>query len=620
MRKEKKKLSRRNFLKAAGLAGGSVVGAGVLAVPVFKDAQLEADYPVVPENKVELPPNGKSVVIIGGGLAGLQAGVELSARGFKVIVLEKSGTPGGKVKTWRDKNFGPADLPEKQDPDFQGFVRDHGLHAVWGFYNNLREFLHRYGWGLANPPADCTIYHFLDKKGTYSVLPNTAWAAPYNYLELAYAGNNLQHVDAKDRSQFTRLFAKFATFDYADRKQREYLDSMTFEEYGKRMGLADSLIHKICDSIIEMAYFDNVDKASALTYANLMTLVAGSPDDMKVSLYLDPPGETFLQPMVDYIRARGGEIHYNTEITSIQTDGRHVTGVTAEALDASPLRRCSICGALISGGIELHECPVCGANLEMIHDLTPEEKTERRYEADFYVSALDIPAAKRFFGDNLDALGGDPYFAKIQNLHAKSVYVVNLWFDGHEPWNRILPNDADTRMNFFATGFSHIGITINRGLPWKYRKGDNRHHFKDYDGRNVSVIETQIAKAEAVASLSKEEIAELCYQELKTVMPDLPPYKSFFVNRWHTYTAYRVGDEASRPPVQSPLDNFLLIGDMAFVPHPAVFMEKTNVTAKWATNLLLEKIGQKEGRIEILHSGTRSPIVSMLKRVESVYL
>lgn len=72
--------------------------------------------------------------------------------------------------------------------------------------------------------------------------------------------------------------------------------------------------------------------------------------------------------------------------------------------------------------------------------------------------------------------------------------------------------------------------------------------------------------------------------------------------------------------MQSPIDNLLFIGDISFVPHPAVFMEKTNVTAKWATNLLLDKIGQQEGKIEILVSGTHSATTHLLEGVGSVYL
>jgi heterodisulfide reductase subunit A-like polyferredoxin len=48
------------------------------------------DFPLVPNNKVKLKPNGKSILILGGGLAGLQAGCELVDRGFKVTILRKN--------------------------------------------------------------------------------------------------------------------------------------------------------------------------------------------------------------------------------------------------------------------------------------------------------------------------------------------------------------------------------------------------------------------------------------------------------------------------------------------------------------------------------------------------
>src|SRR5262245_23989291 len=101
--------SRRQFFTRTGMIAGGMAAAGVLAVPLSSNGELDKPYPDIKDNNVTLPPNGKSVVIMGGGLAGMQAGVELAARGFKVTVLEKTSAPGGKLKSWRDKNFGPAD-------------------------------------------------------------------------------------------------------------------------------------------------------------------------------------------------------------------------------------------------------------------------------------------------------------------------------------------------------------------------------------------------------------------------------------------------------------------------------------------------------------------------------
>lgn len=604
------RVSRRGFLKGAAITGGAVAGAAALSVPLSKDAVHDADYPDVPENQTELPDNGKRVVIVGGGLAGLQAGVELAQRGFRVTVLERSGTPGGKLKSWRDSHWSPDDDPLKSDPAFTGYIREHGIHAVWGFYNNLREFLGRHGWPLMETPADASIYNFLDKDGTASHLPNVNWPKPFDKLGLLRAARNMKHLQAENSSEFILLFTKLATFDYADQAQREYMDSLSFAEYGRKLGLSEPMIHKICDSLIEMAYFDNADHVSALTLANIFQLVAGAAKDMQVNLYRNPTNDTFLQPMVEYIRAHGGEVIYNVDVTGIEKHGEKISRVIAGivATEHKRVRRCSICGNLILDGMERgHECPFCGAHIELAKELMAEERAPRAWEADYFISALDIPGAQQFVSSNLDVLGDVPYFRNILGLHPKAVYVTNLWFDGKGYWEKSIKDDAGRpAICFFATGFQRLGITINRSLRIHYPDGSDWAWSNEFPDRDVTVIETQIAKAEAVAGNSTGEIVALCYDELKSVMQDLPPPRGAYVNRWHHYNGYKVGDESRRPPVQSPIDNLLFIGDLAFVPHPAVFMEKTNVTAKWATNLLLAKAGIREGHIRILQSGTPS--------------
>lgn len=624
MNERKEKLDRRGFIKGAAVVAGAAVGSAALAIPLSRHPVLDAEYPEVPENKVELAPNGKSVIIIGGGLSGLQAGVELSARGFKVTILERSGTPGGKLKSWRDRHFGPADDPAKNDPAFPGYIREHGIHAVWGFYNNLREFLGRHGWRLADMPNEASIYNFLDKDGTESHLRNCNWPKPYDKIQLLLNAREVKHLPESERNDFVRLAVRLMSFDYADPQQRAYMDSMTFLEYGRKLKVSEPLIHKICDSLLEMAYFDNVDQVSALTLANIFQLVAGATDDMKVNLYVNPVGESFLQPMVDYIRARGSEIHYHTEVTGFEKKGERIDRVLAAEIPAGSgkgrVRRCSICGNLIFDGMEVgHECPFCGAHVNMLRDVTEAERSTRVWKADYYISALDIPGAKRLVEANLATLGDVPYFRNILGLHAKSVYVTNLWFDGKGQWERkIVDADGRPAICFFATGFQHLGITVNRSLRVPFPDGKLMSWSAEYPDRDVTVIETQIAKTDLVAGKTTAEIADLCYQELKSVIPDLPPPRSAYVNRWTTYTGYHVGDEGRRPPVQSPIDNLMFIGDLAFVPHPAVFMEKTNVTAKWATNLILDKAGIKEGRIKILVSGTPSVVTDLMKAATQV--
>jgi hypothetical protein len=386
--------------------------------------------------------------------------------------------------------------------------------------------------------------------------------------------------------------------------------------------LPEKLTETVLNAIAEMAYFDDVDKVSALSLAGSIQLVCGSPRDLRVDLFEKPPGETFLQPMVRYIEAHGGAVHFNTELTGIRvTDERVSSVVAAQPGDGTHREtRCSVCGALlVSDGAELPRCPVCGANGDMIKILAHEDLQERQFTADYFISCMDVPSSRRFYGDNLATLGGHDYFRNINRLHAAHVYVVVMWFADGSFWDqRVTDGTGRPAFDFFATGFDHLGISLNWGTHVTL-DGKSTALVKEYQDRNVAVIETQIANAEPLAGLGDEEIVERVYGELKILMPDIPAIGASYVNRWRNYTAYRVGDMENRPGMQSPLDNLLFAGDMPFVDHPAVFMEKTNVTAKLATNLLLEKIGQEQGRIKILPSGTPNALVSFFSRFNSVF-
>ena len=593
-------ITRRQFLKRAGIGVGAAVGVGAGVIPLSR-TRYDQKHPHIAENHAQLPANGNTVVIMGGGLAGLQAGVELAARGFHVEVLEKTGTPGGKLKTWRDRTFGPADDPAKRDPNFKGYVREHGVHAVWGFYNNLREFLGRYGWQLEDVPSGESPYLFLDRDGSRAQIDITNALQPYGSLIQAFGIMDMgDYLAPEDRRATFRFLRNAASFDIADKRQRDYLDSITFLEWAEQWRLRDSVTHKIMDALIEMAFFDNAHSSSALSLANIFRLVSGAPRDMSINVYKNPPGETFLQPMVEFIEARGGQVHYNTEITDVEVEGGVVRSVTAKQIGdgRSKQTRCAICGALLGpNGEHLDKCPVCGANREMIWPLASAELVERRFSGDFFVSAMDVPASKVFYGDNPHAFGGIPYFDRMQDLQTVHVYVVNLWYEGQEHWKKaITHSNGSPSLNFFATGFEDLGITINWSLPKPFRDGMPRSLVSDYEGRDVSIIETQVANVITVAHLDDTQLADRFHQELKALIPDLPAYQSFYVNRWQRFAADRPGDQGNRPEVQSPFSNLLFAGDMPRIDHPAIDMEKTNVTAKMATNLILEKSGQEEGR------------------------
>ncbi len=73
----------------------------------------------------------RRVAIIGGGFAGLAAGVDLAARGFRVNVFEARPRLGGRAYSFTD--------------DATGEVVDNGQHAMMGCYTHTLAFLDQIG-------------------------------------------------------------------------------------------------------------------------------------------------------------------------------------------------------------------------------------------------------------------------------------------------------------------------------------------------------------------------------------------------------------------------------------------------------------------------------------------
>src|SRR5471030_2964425 len=89
-------MSRRELFKLIGLTAGSYA---MYQAMTSLGYAAESGYkgPI----KLEGDPKGASVLILGAGLAGLTAALELRKAGYKVQVLEFNSRPGGRNWTLR---------------------------------------------------------------------------------------------------------------------------------------------------------------------------------------------------------------------------------------------------------------------------------------------------------------------------------------------------------------------------------------------------------------------------------------------------------------------------------------------------------------------------------------
>ncbi|MDZ4725658.1 MAG: FAD-dependent oxidoreductase [Leptospira sp.] len=601
-------LNRKEFIKRILKYTGAGLGASMLSgigYSFFANGRYKMEFPLVPDNKVDLPKNGKSVLILGGGLAGLQAGCELVDRGFKVIMLEKTSFPGGKLKAWKDSHFARKIFNNKP------YSREHGLHGIWGFYKNLREFIGRHNFPINKMKDHDSFYYFVSSQKTQSKITTPTWPIPFDRLQMLKSGIYVPsaedvNVPAPNQLNALKAASKLWGFDYLDAEQRNYLDSISFYDWAVKLGVNEQYIKHYFEGLAEMGFFMSTKECSALAIANFLKLGC-LPSDSRVDYYKWPPDETFLYPMVSYIREKGGEVHFDSEVSKIKIENNRVTSVEVNSMYPSgKVKRCRVCGNVVGVG-HSGDCPFCGAHESMLELLTPQNSKIRTYTADHVITAMDLPGAKKLITNN--SLQNHTYFDKAKKLSTATILCVNLMYENTDAWEKRFPEESFWNAHdFFPTGFKILGFTSN----WSARQ------IPELKEKRIDLIEVQVAKWSQFVGMTNSDIAKKVHEELKLVVPTLPEYSEFYINRWDTYTGFRPGDEANRPEIQSPISNLYFIGDWVFVPHHSVFMEKTNVTAKMVTNIILDKEKQTKGKIEILRSGTPDWPVDLLSLFTSV--
>ena len=106
----------------------------------------------------------RDVVVIGGGFAGLSAGVALAERGFRVAVLEAKPALGGRAYSFADTETGD-------------FV-DNGQHVLMGCYVETFRFLERIGQGGQLVFQHDLAIEMLERGGRAGVLKSARLPGP----------------------------------------------------------------------------------------------------------------------------------------------------------------------------------------------------------------------------------------------------------------------------------------------------------------------------------------------------------------------------------------------------------------------------------------------------------
>lgn len=120
-----------------------------------------------------------SVIVIGGGLAGLAAATALAPRGFRVILLESRNRLGGRAGSFTDVASGQ--------------LVDTCQHVSMGCCTNLAHFFDVIGIGHLIEPQKCL--HFMTPDGRLSRFQASSWPAPFHLTRSFIAGHYLTPLE-----------------------------------------------------------------------------------------------------------------------------------------------------------------------------------------------------------------------------------------------------------------------------------------------------------------------------------------------------------------------------------------------------------------------------------------
>jgi squalene-associated FAD-dependent desaturase len=184
-------------------------------------------------------------VVVGGGLAGLSAALQLVDAGHDVTLLEARPTLGGKVQTLPEREGDPEPPP------------DNGQHIALGCFTDYLEFLERIGSGdkVRRLPFELTV---IDERGR---------AAKIGYglgPLLRY-----RHLPVRDRLRIAVLLARLPRLEPSELE--------TFGEFLRRHGQTATAIDRFWDVFIRPGLnlrTDEVD-AGAARFTVLRALRSG---------------------------------------------------------------------------------------------------------------------------------------------------------------------------------------------------------------------------------------------------------------------------------------------------------------------------------------------------------
>ncbi len=229
--------------------------------------------------------------MVGGGLAGLSAALDLLDAGHEVTLLEARPTLGGAVQTLPERDGDPSPPP------------DNGQHIALGCCMAYLDFLDKIGTAASVRRRPLAL-PVVAEDGSVAVIRAGALAL------LRY-----RHVPLRERLAIARIARRLGSLEPSSH------DAETFGALLRRLGQSQGAIDRFWDVFIRPALNLRADEVSAgLALFTVQTALLGDREASDLVLPIAPLGEMHGQAAGRVLGERGATVKTNARVVSLEDD------------------------------------------------------------------------------------------------------------------------------------------------------------------------------------------------------------------------------------------------------------------------------------------------------------
>lgn len=478
------------------------------------------------------------VAIVGAGLAGLAAAVELVDAGHEVEIFEARSFVGGKVGSWIDADGNHIEM---------------GLHVFFNNYANLFALMKKVGAYEELLPKD-HVHTFVNRGGQLGQLDfRFLLGAPFHGLKAFFTTGQLTIQDKLQNAialGTSPIVPGLINYDVAMKMIRA-LDDVSFADWFRSHGGSQNSLKKMWDPIALALGFIDTENISARCMLTIFMMFAAKTEASRLNMLSGSPAEYLTKPIVNYIESKGGKIHTRRRTRKILFEGE---GQNAK-----------VTGLAIANG-----------------------ETEETITADVYLAACDVPGIQRLLPQEWRSI---KEFDNIYKLEAVPVATVQMRFDG---WVTELHDSEARKQVDRAAGMDNLLYSSDADFSCfaDLALTSPKDYYREGQGSLMQVV---LTPGDPFVPMSNEDIAKHALKQIHDLFPSSRELNMTWYNVVKlAQSLYREepGKDPYRPSQKTPIENFFLAGSYTQQDY-IDSMEGATISGKQAAQKILEPTGYR---------------------------